>query len=92
MHLLGWPSMNTVSVTERELRSLTGEAIHLGCMAVFLNSVFLDPCAPWWSGHQGCILPQPESRGQASSSTGSLGAPASALKRRRRIGPVKSLT
>ncbi len=89
MCLLGWPTavLNTSSVSERDLRILTGETIHLGCKALLLLAVYCVPTSPWWraaecgsSGKSGPAL-----LGDVVSGSG-------LVKRRRRIGPVKSLT
>ncbi len=83
MGLLGWPRMNTNMVSERELKSLTGESIHLGCKALFFGSVFCDPTAPWWGRNAA-------SSSVLEASSGPEGGPAP--RRRRRIAPVKSMT
>ncbi len=88
MHLMGWPSIPDTTITDRDLRGFSGEGIHLGCLAIVVNSIFLDPLAPWWVG--------------ASSSEGPAAQPAiqippasvdgPAQKKPRRIRQVKSLT
>ncbi len=84
MCLLGWPTVDTTAVSERELRSLTGEGIHLGCKSLLLAAVFLDETAPWWPAV--CD----EQSGESASSSGPAGAVPP--KRRRRLGPVKSFS
>ncbi len=84
MHLLGWPAISfTKGVDEKALRDLAGGGIYLGCLGIIMNAVYLDPSAPWWapSGVQERIARQ-------VIPLQDDGTP----KRRRRIGPVKSMT
>ncbi len=90
LHLLGWPEINTNSVSERDLKILTGEGIHLGDLGLLLGSVLYDGTAPWW-GKASASSSQAVS--EVCEEHQRAGAPAPALaKRRRRIGPVKSLS
>jgi hypothetical protein len=89
MHLLGWPEISTQSVSQRELKILTGEAIHLGNLGLFLGSALFDPTAPWWG--VAAAVGTSEASGDVAASV-AQGAQVSAPKRRRRIGPVKSMT
>ncbi len=86
MSLMGWPTMKTNTVSERELRSLTGEGIHVGCKAALLASVFCIPAAPWWGSAGGLNAAVLE--GLVGESGPGTGQPP---KRRRRLGPVKSM-
>jgi hypothetical protein len=89
LHLLGWPVISTKDVTERELKSLTGEAIHLGCLGMLLASAFCDPTAPWWSAEGAATSVAAIPNSGVESATG----PEPPKKKRvRRIGPVKSMT
>jgi hypothetical protein len=85
LHLLGWPEISSTGVSERELKSLTGEAVHLGCLGLVLSSVYCDPTAPWWAQ---TIAPD----GASDDKGGAGPAPSEPKKRVRRIGPVKSIT
>ncbi len=91
MRLLGWPDVSTKSVTERELRSLTGEGLHLGCLCLVLASTIADPSAPWWSAggdqtHE--RISQPQAQQVAAVGQGMVPPP----KKPRRLGPVKSVS
>ena len=81
LHMMGWPNIDTKAVSEKELRKLTGEGIHLGCLAIAMGAVFLDGGADWWVKKQ-----------NAARASSEIVVQESAPKRRRRIGPVKSLT
>jgi hypothetical protein len=91
LHLLGWPEMDTGSVSERELKSLTGEAIHLGCLSLCLGAVYCDPTASWWQVPVNCAPSGSANSSIVVSTQSGVGCTAQP-KRRRRIGPVKSLT
>ncbi len=92
MALMGWPLLNTTAVSEKELRSLTGEGIHLGCLSLIVASVYCDPTAPWWSPAVGSSQQGPSQGAPGGSASLVQGGGGDAPKRRRRIGPVKSLT
>ena len=48
---MGWPRSTVFKrTTERELRSLIGEGIHLGNLGIVFYAVFLQKTAPWWTG------------------------------------------
>jgi hypothetical protein len=81
--------MSTKGVTERELKMLTGEGIHLGCLAVFLGCALHDASAPWWKGGSS-VEPGSTSLASGTQAGGEKGPVGP--KRRRRLGPVKSAT
>ena len=82
---MGWPSMDTSIVEPKDVKSMIGEGMHLGCLAMCMNSVFMDPLAPWWA--RVVVADFRPDQGASSSKTSADKAP----KRTRRVGPVRSL-
>jgi hypothetical protein len=49
--LFGWPKDTyTGGISQKHMKSLLGESVFLGSMAIVLYSVYCIESAPWWPG------------------------------------------
>ncbi len=57
---MGCPTGSLVDadISEKQMASLCGEALHLGCLGLVLYSIFLTNSAPWWGPKARALAPE----------------------------------